>query len=405
MHYERTMSTLKTYFPSVQPYIDAAKKQGQPAISCLADWYNDIDKRFKTPEKTVAYENSALVALALRECWGALARPYHFIALIEDPNLNEALINQQQWFISHKIDVCFLGDIITNQARIFWHMFTFEKSGKKAYTISDGLAKQLRDTELRGLRTEDIRLPYESLYIEIPKSLDFKIWNGVTGWHSAEGVYVVDDIQDDGTHAWRFMFIGYSNDPNDLLDDATIYFSVHFTENETLDQVIEETVKKFAKLEEGHNKSNPLVGLGPMGDLWLNLFRWVLNVVMYATWPDADILPLMENREARLLWERVQKTKGPKREKLKQRLKGLDPQRRLHLGRDVVYIDRKRAQQNADTEGKGTGKPSTIVQRVSGHWKRQHYGAKSVLVKQIFIMPYWKGGDGSPIREATHYLK
>jgi hypothetical protein len=299
------------------------------------------------------------------------------------------------------------------QIKASWHILRYETS-KKTYQVSDGLAAQLRDTELRGLRTEDIRLPYECLYLEIPTSVGFEIWNTDTGWHPAEGAYIVEDheeVDDQLVRSWRFMFIGGTKGRSQL-NDALVYFTVLLPPGWTLDAVVAAAAKDFThSIDRSTGLPPPIdVHFGPMLDRWEDLFRWTINAMIYATWPTAEVEHIMLNKEARLLWERMHRAPNgsKKRKDLSKQLGDLDGRRRIRLGSSVIYIDRTRAEAALDSATSSEvsgGRDKTVAVRVQGHWKNQAHGEGRGLRRRIWVQPYWRGLEAVlPLSNAVHKL-
>lgn len=304
--------------------------------------------------------------------------------------------------IGYRSSTAMAEAIATGSAEINrnWHILCHAKAGNRVYQVSTGLAYQLRDTELRGLKTDDLRLPYEAIYVQMPNGLGFSIWNKETGWHRADGIYIVEEKNTGAGRAWRLLFVGGSKDPTNLLDDALIYFTIRLPEGKSVDAIIDEETNSIR----AHALDK--TALGPMVETWQALFRWVINVMIYATWPDAEHESFISNKEARQLWERVKKLpKGPKRDGLKKQFKATSSRERIRLGGSVVYIDRAKAEQLAAT-GTSTGAKAHIVAvRVQGHWKMQSHGLARSLRKRLWVAPYWRNADGdTPIGQAIHHL-
>jgi hypothetical protein len=137
---------------------------------------------------------------------------------------------------------------------------------------------------------------------------------------------------------------------------------------------------------------------------WRNTFRFILNVVLYATMPDADVKTLIVDPETRKLFERIQKLpKGSsKREALKNRLKEADQTKVKILGGSIL-LDRTFS--DAGPDGETEGRKLSVQYIRSGHWRNQPYGPKRTLVKQQWIKPTWVGSKDSPIKVKTYELE
>jgi hypothetical protein len=142
-----------------------------------------------------------------------------------------------------------------------------------------------------------------------------------------------------------------------------------------------------------------------MTDRWLDIFKWVLNVIVYSTWPDADITKIYANKEFEALYNRRNKTnKSSRRKKLNDQLRGLEPRKRTVLGAGVKLIER------GDTDnglpGQGTGKKLEVHSLVRGHWRRYHVGKGRAEMVWRFIAPHWRGPDsGREGSSSKHELR
>lgn len=337
-----------------------------------------------------------------------LSHPRSYGELCHDTPLMKSMERHYQRRVQTRQNVMAL---MGNETQLHYHLYWHAQAGQRVYQVSPGLAQQLRDTELRGLDSDDLHLPFENVYLETPPVLGFKVWNNLTGWHECEGIYLTEDnsgmVQEfpegregkpvlahrPGWRCWRFMVVGRSKNPENELDDGLYYFQVDLPPGVSLDAALHNSTIRYLA-----------TGCENMEELWEPMFRWALNAMLYATCADAESLPTMINREARQLWERLQKLPaGAKRDKLKTEFKKLDPQKRIVLGRAIVYISRDQAEAE-DRAAHGAGKPLVLRVRVSGHYKRQFYGVRRMLRKRLWIQPYWKGPEDGVLSSAVHKL-
>lgn len=283
---------------------------------------------------------------------------------------------------------------VTISMQTQYHHLRAEQAGSKIYEVSSGLSQQLLDTELRGLTSEDCRLPYDSLVLIPPVGSGLRVWNTQTGWHSIECIYVSEDLHDD-IRIWRFLLVGVPKTHD--LDDALLWFAISLKPNRPLSEALDDEDELI------RTSKDYTAEVLPMQKEWRRIFNWVLNVIIYATWPDAEREHVWVSRDARLLWERMQKLpKGKKRDRLKSELGKMNQDKKIVLGRSIT-INR----QSADTDEPattGTGKPLTLRVRVQGHWKKQFHGPQRALRKLIWIQPYWKGPEDGTLSDAVHRL-
>lgn len=283
-----------------------------------------------------------------------------------------------------------------------YHMVSHERAGKRVYQVSSGLAEQLKHTELRGLLTDDLRLPYENIAIQVPESLGFKVWNSDTGWHKLTDIYVTEDtsFEPDG-RGWRVIVAGESKS-GVVGDDALAHFWISLPKGKKLDDELKTLAKEIDR-EKLYD-----AGFGKMVDKWHEIFLWVMNVVLYATWSDPGER-IMANKEARQLWARIQKMPKTKRKRksLLLSFQKVNQQRRILLGKNVVVSRKLSGIHESDADSQLSGKPleqAWVRTRVSGHWKNQPHGPRNSLRKLIFVAPYWKGPEDAPINTPGHKL-
>ncbi len=301
-------------------------------------------------------------------------------------------------------------------------MICHERAGKRVYDVSPALAEKLAHTELRGLTTDDLRLPYESVYIITPPSAGLRVFNSETGWHRCVGMYVTEDRyvtldetepvnpvtnvleKDHGevetTRGWRFLVCGEALEPRaqDLAmagsNDALSFFKVFLLEGQSLDDAISDTKKRMAR----DMARLPTTAFANMEEEWQRLFTWAMNAMLYATWTEPGE-HWIANREARQLWERMKKmpANSRKRGNLQKRFQKMEPRRRIVLGRGVS------ASSNSSSEGTGT--KLTVRTRVTGHWRNQAHGPGRRDRKLIWIEPFWQGPEDGIMGPSTHEVR
>jgi len=306
------------------------------------------------------------------------------------------------------------------RSNLIYHLACHGMAGKRVYQVSPGLAQSLKDTELRGLTSDDLHLPYPAVYIEVPKNADLKVWNQESGWHDLEGFYIVEDPKYHYTlrhndpierldepdlptcRTWRFMLVGSKKGAikigdGEVEDDALSFFRLSLVPGQSLDDIIE-TLNSEMKLD---NKN--FNAFGEMAEYWTVPFRWAMNAILYATNVEKGREIIM-NREAANLMKRIDKIKGrnnKKRKNLQNRLRGMDLRKRFLLGERIV-VDRSEDEQRDES---GVGNSLMVRVKVAGHWRRVAYGPQSSLRKWKWIQPYWKGPEDGVFSTKKHVLK
>lgn len=293
-----------------------------------------------------------------------------------------------------------LGDARSMLAKTY-HMLIHVHTGKHVFTVSPGLADNLRDTELRGLSTDDIRLPYDALYIQVPKEAELYLANiGANTKPSVEGIYVsyggTEFDDEDSTRGLDIVAVCFPYETHAL--DVVARFGIPLKTGEQIDTVLERMRLHYIKRAE----ESPELGFAGMAEYWLDIFHWLLNVIVYATWPDAEAQPVYANKEFEVLYNRRNKTnKTSRRKKINVQLQGMEPRRRVVLGESIRIIDR--AKQSDRTASQTDGVASRVRGKVKGYWQRYHVGKGRTRTIWNWINPRDAKDDENA--STTHKLK
>lgn len=285
-----------------------------------------------------------------------------------------------------------------------WVVGRYEACGKRTYEVSPGLADRLAHTQLRGLTTDDLVLPFKALYIVVPEEACLSVWNDETGEHRIDGVYIVEGwMYREGARirTWWFMACGMpiGGDP---LDDALYYFPVPLPDGLALDEAVRQEAARVrdivarsvvAELAEVDRRMH-------LSGRWEAIFRWAMNAMIYATWPDARRELYWANQDAAALRDRLAKLpKGGKRDDLKERLRALPARERVRLGHGLPpWSTEERA------AARGTGQPLATRTLVPGHWQRYHVGKGRAEVVRKLKEPFWRGPADAPISNPRRVL-
>lgn len=285
-------------------------------------------------------------------------------------------------------------------------MIAHEAAGEKVFVPSPGLASRLAVTELRGIGCEDIKLPYPAIYIDVPVEAGLTMQRSGRGREPVIGMYIthadatgnpgVYSLDSFGGKGLDFLVVGEGGGD---ADDTLCRFGIPLPEDRKIDDVLVEMGAYFKK----RTAESYEIGFGTMVEAWINIFRWALNVIVYATWPDAEREDVIGNPEARKLWERRGRTnKTSKRKKINEQLKRLELRGRKILGRSVTVLDRQAPPPGAGT---GNGKPLQIRTLVSGHWRRYHVGKNRERMEWRWIEPFWRGPKDADTNNPIHELR
>lgn len=317
---------------------------------------------------------------------------------------------------------------------IAYQTLSWERAGSRTYVVTPGLGEQLSATELRGVPTDDLKLPYESLFVVVPREAGLFLEDPKSGMHRVEGMYVTREsfrvkgdtvqsyIQSRGlvrpelepVNSWRVMVVGEdkSPDPDGMPnDDALNFFQVLLPPGALIEEALDYSEKTYMDDVKGMDIWKDPVFQGHIDSVqkcWRQMFRWLMNVILYTTWTDPGE-KWMPNREARQLWERIQKLpKGPKRKALLERFQKSDRQQHIILGKNVVVsrqlLDYESPGQEDTTAGAARGE-LRVRTRVAGHWRRVAHGPGRTERRWQFIEPFWRGPEDGILNAPKHELR
>lgn len=281
----------------------------------------------------------------------------------------------------HRTDPNLNASWVSSSIINLWQYQCHRKAGEKVYELSLGLGERLLKTELRGLNTTDLRLPFRSIYLVIPPELGLKLVNEVTGEHDLEGVYITE-YEFNGLRKWKLLFWGPPNaNSSNEFDDTIFHFSVELPEGLTLEQAVENS--EAFRRDIGTRLSAKFYL-----DHWRQLFSLVMNAVVYCTWPDAETREVQNSDWLRLQEQLRKHPKGShKYERTRERLRQTPQQRRIVLGPTVKRFE----------GGSSAGGASPLVRTlVSGHWQRFAYGPGRSQRKWGWREPFWRGPEEGP---------
>jgi len=266
------------------------------------------------------------------------------------------------------------SSLVLGQAILKW---TEKGKACTRYTVSPGLEPLLRATKMAGLKVSDFSLPYDSVVVRI----------GNATCRCIQDYFSILDGERGASTRTKTLFTSI------LLDgaDAPMSLISSMRESSSLDEEIEAGLRLISR-----DKTH--------GDAFYGPFRILINAMLYATYPEADIEYVEMNPEARRLWKKAQKLPvGSERRQKSMALHSKRTQRTKMLG---GRIDISRSTPK-DTSSSSSAYPDTPQWQtyVSGHWKMQPCGKGRRDRHRIWIQPYVKGPEGAPFREAVHFLK
>jgi hypothetical protein len=268
--------------------------------------------------------------------------------------------------------------IVASSLRVAYITASAVNSGG-VYTVTPNLSAQLLETEVRGLLCADLRLPYANVFIEFGKLPHVFVGKGEAFQLRAVSVQettnrrwiVVADLANSKYHT--FMHTNCNLEQNVLLAKAI---------DESAGQAEDEEAQLRRKI-----------------------ILFVANVVLYATWPDAEVEHVLMDSNTLKLWEKIEAAPPSKRrDRLQAMLASMNTTRTNLLGRSVIAVSRQQAMQDDQALGRNTGAKLMAYQHIGGFWRNQPYGPHNSLRRRQWIRPYWRGPEDSPLATPVHRL-
>ena len=376
MHYQRTVESATKY----REWLRLALKRNSPKVVLnkirwgqVPVWFQEID-------------NISLIRILTLE---ALIRSHERMPASERLTL-EVETDKELLAYSQKLSEV-MGSVHNTDVFLSWGktMAMFELAGKHFYEVSPGLADKLANTELRGLTTEDLRLPFESICFHVPKEAGLHVLEEES---PCESIYLFEDSDRNGERNWLLMIAGspWEGQP---LNNNMIAFQFALPAGITMDAAIKENVRRLSGAE---------VPMGVADSLraWPDFFRWAMNAVIYATWPAGDRRTKFLNKPAAQLRARMEKLpRGKKKERLGNQLKTLELNPVVVLGANVRL-------EGTGNEATATGQPRglRVRVRVMGHWRHQAFGRNRSERRLQWIEPFWRGSEDLPLSTPTYKM-
>ena len=263
------------------------------------------------------------------------------------------------------------------------------RHGRRIYRIAPTLELALLNTQLRGYPADELRLPVACIYIHTPKK--FQIYNADTGWHTCDGAYL-SEYQYRDRRIWKVLLIGGSNNLDQPLDDALWFFTVGMEDAVSVEGCLEASMRSI----DAHTVVRDSGQEKEIRASIIDVFRYLMNVVIYCTRPDADLVMRDASLEYQRLKDRMMKAKGKKREKLKKRLRVMKERREHYLGSRTVI---ERGAEPRECEGRKTGRKLTVRYLHPGYYARR--GKEKVWT---WNRPHWRGPEEAPLTTGTSVL-
>jgi hypothetical protein len=301
--------------------------------------------------------------------------------------------------------------------RILRHALkTYTMCGNKTYVVSPGLSLQMRHIGLKNMPEEFLQAPYPTLYLTLPTDDPFMIYNKETGWHAAEGMYIVAD-EATTPRCWR-MILAAGPNVNSISkdDDALFHYYIVLQKGKTLEECIEFTIENDVKPFAISRKINNTVILNPAfegdqkqifeqsKDCLIAAFRYAVNIMLYVTHPDCEQEVFNSSPEFQALYKRTHKAKGKKRKALFTRMRDCQGEDLILLGKSVVI---SREERTALTEPRRKGSKHRVRTYVAAHWQHYWKGPLDSERERVYTLKqaYWKGEENLPMTTAQRHVQ
>lgn len=398
-------------------------RKGERDFKASAEYYLDSAERDfarRMPQwskEMAAVRNSLLLHPLFLSLFNRCPVKYSFTALMS--------MDESQWLLNKlatsnhpEEPTRFIEQVVT--LFIAWFMnHSLKACGDKAYLVKPDLRWALENTELKGFPSDNLRLPFPSIYVDVENLIE--VFNPETGMHKSIGVYITEDTARI-PRTWRLLVVGKGKAESALgeqFDDALYHFQLMFPEGSTVDEAVQYTFNFLSKdqpvreVELEFDGRKVLVTHGHISEenqeqfvmMWsrlLRLFKYVMNVAIYSTTQDADVQFRAASPEYQALRERAMRATGNKRRDLFDRLKKVDPNNAYVLGGSVV-IDR--APKTAADNREGEHRTQKVRSLVSGHFRLYHVGQGRTESINKWVAPFWRGPEHAPLTTKQRVVK
>jgi hypothetical protein len=310
---------------------------------------------------------------------------------------------------------------VTTHNIALYSFLSWASAGHKTYTMTSDLTYSLRNTNLHKYQCDWLRAPVPACYIEFPKgeftftTYSDELTPSDTGFITlpVEGAYILEDTTPLGMRLWRVVVIcQYQDKPSEQVHINHYYIPLR--DGTAVDTCLEEA-SSMMKGEQICEVTLPGNEIGKVGhisgrtDKWDDvivksseeIFKFLMNCVIYITRDDADLIFADTSPEYSRMKARMLAAKGKKREELKKRLKGLDNNVRVVVGKNYTI---NRWDEKHASHGDGS-RHITVRTLVSGHWRKQPCGTGHLDRKTIWIEPHWRGPEEAPLTAKRAVVK
>lgn len=287
-------------------------------------------------------------------------------------------------------------------ALAFLTLKTLQKSDTPCwFQVSEGLAWNLATTDLKGVYPEDVRMPHEGFYIELPEGM-LTLTNNITGEHTVRALGLAEgcpahnprvEVPTDVAHGYgrRLLLVAFC-EPNeeslDPTDDNVMYLSLPlFDDSREVDAMLAQDAAAIEATGgdwRDEKMGGSFAGVRRSNKELRGIFqRLALNVLLYMNSEEAEV----EHAHAQKIRRLKQEKKGAK--KYKAQIAKLKAEPTFLVGTSVKLDPRVKRAAAEETGRKG--RTVRVKSLVRGHWRNQAHGPGRTLRRKMWIRPHVRG--------------
>jgi hypothetical protein len=258
----------------------------------------------------------------------------------------------------------------------------------KIFVMEKDIGTLLLETDLKGSDFEDLKLPFRTIYIQLPAN-PYKVWiKGEVG--NLEGVYVTQDTGDPGVSWTIVILVGRKEEMLDPCDDCLFSLPI-LLEAGPLDSQVEARITDLKKRKYEPEEVDNLTQFG-------DVFKWILNCILYINSEGADLKRGWFHEKAA---QTMKAAKGNKKRNIRHALE--------ETSTEVTWVGRSVKIEKAHVEGEPRGpldgeRDSPRLHWVRGFYRMQVHGAGRALRKKTWVKPFLRG-EGREILEKVYKVE
>jgi hypothetical protein len=376
-------STLIKTWPDIEGLVAAADKamsRGKPTFRQRAEIL-DIISGARAPEGTKdagwysdLWDMNLPIGKAWVKAWTDDVQNYPFDPRTPPDKLPEEIISRMR-----------------TDAVLSWCCAKWREYGNCWFRLDDALIHALLATEAKGLRPDDVRVPFPALYVEFPKGI-LSLYHDITGWHEVRSLYIAEGFftKAEFPHLFgRRLLVVSDTEPNekstDALDNNFVYWTIPLNDpDKSVETLCDELDKSHdhmagaAYIPYIDRRTGKVLGTTTsLREAMQLVQRFTLNFLLFLTSEQAET--------------RVVTTGGKRRKGRRAHRHGDTKPHKVTLVRSKVPI--AKGVREAYRSGRSTDRSITVRTVVRGHYRWQAHGPRHSKRKLKWIAPHIRGKD------------